>query len=177
LGITTKNFVDSEFQRPYAKEKISLTSIESTIYYYFFSQKPLGSLKRIDKKELYLEFIDNILNAILFNYSFDSSNDFNLEKRNTLILNKSNKQDIISLFGDNNGEVLLPSNLLGIITKDEYAKNIPEGCVKVMIYYYGYSKKIPFSFNDFIDHKKFLLLYLNQDDILVKMIYDELDTQ
>jgi len=177
IGVTNRQFVDSELQIPYSKEKVSFKNLESTIYFYNYSQMPLGSLKRIDKKEFYLEFMDDILNGKLFNYSFDTSNDFNLEKRDKLILNQSNKQDIIALFGDYNGEFLLPSNFLNMISKDEYAVNIPEDADKVIIYYYSYLKKVTSSFNEFVNHKKFLLLYLNKDELLIKVLFDESETK
>lgn len=177
LGKTNKKFVDSEFQTPYAQQKISFNDFESTIYYYFFSQKPLASLKRIDKKELYFEFRDEVLNGLLFNNSFESSNDFQMEKKDNLVINKSTKQDIFSTLGKHDGEFLLPSNLLNLITKDEYAKNIPDNAKNVIIYYYSFQKKVTFSLNEFIDHKKIILLFMDENEKLVKILFDEFDTQ
>jgi hypothetical protein len=177
IGVTNQKLVESEFQTPYTQQKISFNNFESNIYYYFFSQKPLLSLKRIDKKELYFEFVDEVLNGILFNNSFESSNDFKMGKKDELVVDKTTKQDIISVLGKYNGEFLLPSNFLNLISKDEYANNIPENAKQVIIYYYSYLKKITFSLNEFINHKKLMLLFLDENEKLVKILFDEFDTQ
>lgn len=57
--------------------------------------------------------------------------------------------------------------------KDEYSKNIPKEANKVLIYYYSYLKKNPYS-REFINHRKFLALYLNEKDILVKIAFSEI---
>ncbi len=177
IGVTKKEFIDNELQSPYSKEEISFNKVKSTFYFYTYSQMPLGSLTRIDKKDLYLEFIDNILNGKLFNYSFNSENGFDIKKADEIIVNQSTKQEISNLLGNPNGEFLLPSNFVNIIVKDEYEKNIPEDAKKVLVYYFSYLKKVPFSFNEFITHKKFLLLYIDNKETLVKKVSAEMDTK
>lgn len=175
IGVSSRGFVGKHFNKPYVIENVTHNHLESTFYYYFYSQKPLGSLNRIDKKELYLEFINDTLNGILYNYSFDSTNDFEIERKNDLSLNKSYKQDIINIFGEPIGEFHLPSNFINYIVNDHYANNIPHNSTLTMIYYYAYAKKVPSTFNEFINHKKFLLFYLDNDGRLIEIISDELE--
>ena len=137
IGTTTREQAQSLFGEAISDETALVGGLKSEILTYDY-MKDHSYSDRYDRKYIYLEFVSNKLNGFVYSNSFeDESTDFNADLLDSLIVNKSTRDEIISLLGNKYSDLRLPSNLL---KQPMVNGKIPPGATNSLLYTYLYYK-------------------------------------
>jgi len=163
IGVTTKEQIQSLFGEAKSDEISLIGGLKSEILTYQYMKSP-DYAPRHNIKYLYMELVNNKLNGFIYSNSFDNgSTDFDGNLVDSLIVNKTTRDEITIILGNQYSELLLPSNLL---KQPMVNGKIPLGAKECMIYTYLY-------FEDYKPQYKLCVLFFDSNRILLDKFYSQ----
>lgn len=159
------NLWESRVDKIGKKSIVTDNGITSNIYEYKFTGQP-GSFALVRYKMIFFEFVDSLLNGFIYSNSYDSENTkfaFNLSSQITD--KKTNKNDIIRLFGNPSGQCKLPSNILHFQLAIKESYEHPAEAIEAWIYHYGFYAGT--TLQRMTSQEQFMVIFFDDNEVVV----------